>query len=128
MNKTNNTKPFKLKTADITFAELLTSDPEQKQESVEAAQSKHYREQLALKLIDFARDELIIHLPYFIRAILKMPVKFYEPKLVEEDHIGGFATTTKEIICDADLVIDMFEQNPAKLSRLILHTIFHCLY
>ena len=128
MSNTQNQGNLKLKTADLTFADILTGDPVQKQEAQAEAHSKHYKEQLALKLIDYARDELIIHLPYFNRAILKMPVRFYEPKLVEEDIIGGFATNTKEMICDPDLVIGMFEDNPAKLSRLILHTVFHCLY
>ena len=128
MSNTQNQGNLKLKTADLTFADILTGDPVQKQEAQAEAHSRHYKEQLALKLIDYARDELIIHLPYFNRAILKMPVRFYEPKLVEEDIVGGFATNTKEMICDPDLVIGMFEDNPAKLSRLILHTVFHCLY
>ena len=128
MSNTQNQGNLKLKTADLTFADILTGDPVQKQEAQAEAHSRHYKEQLALKLIDYARDELIIHLPYFNRAILKMPVRFYEPKLVEEDIVGGFATNTKEMICDPDLVIRMFEDNPVKLSRLILHTVFHCLY
>ena len=128
MSNTQNQGNLKLKTADLTFADILTGDPVQKQEAQAEAHSRHYKEQLALKLIDYARDELIIHLPYFNRAILKMPVRFYEPKLVEEDIVGGFATNTKEMICDPDLVSGMFEDNPAKLSRLILHTVFHCLY
>lgn len=124
----NEKKPLKLKTADITFDRILENKGVRKEESVAEARSRQYLEQLALKLIDYSRDELIIHLPYFNRAILKMPVKFYEPKLIEEDHIGGFATNTRDIICDPALVTQMFERNPAELSRMILHTVFHCLY
>ena len=90
MSNTQNQGNLKLKTADLTFADILTGDPVQKQEAQAEAHSRHYKEQLALKLIDYARDELIIHLPYFNRAILKMPVRFYEPKLVEEDFGAPF--------------------------------------
>ncbi len=95
---------------------------------MENTKSKVYKEQLALKLIGYARDQLIIHLPYFNRAILQMPVRFYEPKLIEEDVIGGFATNTKEIVCDAEKVIEVFERNNIELSRIFLHMIMHCLY
>ena len=124
----NEKRPLKLKTADVTFDQILENKGARKEKSVAEAHSRQYLEQLALKLIDYSRDELIIHLPFFNRAILKMPVKFYEPKLIEEDHIGGFATNTRDIICDPALVTEMFERNPAELSRMILHTVFHCLY
>ena len=124
----NEKRPLKLKTADVTFDQILENKGARKEESVAEAHSRQYLEQLALKLIDYSRDELIIHLPFFNRAILKMPVKFYEPKLIEEDHIGGFATNTRDIICDPALVTEMFERNPAELSRMILHSVFHCLY
>ena len=90
--------------------------------------STQYKEKLATKIMGFTTDELIIHLPYFNRAILKMPVRFYEPKLVEEDLIEGFATNTRDIICDAGLIIDMFDKGEAALPRLFLHSVFHCLY
>ncbi len=90
--------------------------------------SQEYKEKLATKIVELTTDELIIHLPYFNRAILKMPVRFYEPKLVEEDIIGGFATNTREIICDANLVIDTFEKDETEFARMMLHSIFHCLY
>ena len=44
--------------------------------------SNNQKLKLAKKIIDYVRDELIISLPYFNRAILKMPVEFYEPKEV----------------------------------------------
>lgn len=95
---------------------------------MDVKESKVYKEKLARKILDLSIDSLTIYLPYFNRALLKMPISFYEPMLIEEDIIGGFATNTKEIICDPDLVIKLFEENNVIISRYVLHTVLHCLY
>ncbi len=90
--------------------------------------SNNQKLKLAKKIIDYVRDELIISLPYFNRAILKMPVEFYEPKKFVADDFGGFATDMKKIYADINLLISDFKANRITIARKMLHSIFHCLY
>ena len=80
--------------------------------------SNNQKLKLAKKIIDYVRDELIISLPYFNRAILKMPVEFYEPKKFVADDFGGFATDMKKIYADINLLISDFKANRINKTRL----------
>lgn len=91
------------------------------------------KEITAEKIIKYVQDRLIARLPFLNRAILRMPVEFFETKeevddLEEAPTAQYIATDGKKIFCDPDYVLDKFRENKAILLRTYMHMIFHCLF
>ncbi len=85
------------------------------------------------KIIKNVQEQLISFMPFMNRAILKMPVEFFETKeevddLVEEPTARYVATDGVKIYIDPDYVIEKFKESPAKLPRVYMHMLFHCIF
>lgn len=93
-------------------------------------------ESLAHKILDLVRDTLVLKMPYFNRAILRMPEYYYIP----EDFSGwldsngapaipaGIGTNGQLVFAEADSVIDSYWKEPNRLTHCYLHMLLHCIY
>ncbi len=93
------------------------------------------KEQTASRIITYARDRLISFMPYFNRAILKMPLELFETKsqfevddLEETPTAENCGTDGIRIYVDPDFILKSFKKNPAKVPRIYMHMVFHCLF
>ena len=69
------------------------------------------KERLAGEILDYVRDDLVVKMPFFNRALLKMPVVFYEHFDLEEGEIPkGIGTDGHQIYCNKDVVLRLFRQ------------------
>lgn len=89
-----------------------------------------YRDHLAERIMDYVQDQLVVALPFFNRAILKMPLEFYNHL---EDGEGnqiahGFGTDGTVVYCSTDRVLTLFRQEKERLPRIYLHLLLHCLF
>ena len=96
---------------------------------------KKKKEKTTQHIIKHAQDRLISFMPYFNRAILKMPVEFFETKsqfevddLEEAPTAENCGTDGIKIYCDPDFILDEFRKDPAKVPRIYMHMVFHCLF
>jgi predicted metal-dependent peptidase len=97
----------------------------QKQEDEGRSQ---YAKKLASRIMDYTRDQLIAAMPYFNRAILKMPVVFYRNGFKKMDRPEGFGTNGRRIFCDENQVISSFRKEEGLLPRTLLHMLLHCVF
>lgn len=91
------------------------------------------KEITAEKIIRQVQEQLIAYMPFMNRAILKMPVEFFETKEEVDDLEDAptaqyFATDGIKLFCDPDYVIEKFKQDTANLPRIYMHMIFHCIF
>lgn len=91
------------------------------------------KEITAEKIMRQVQEQLIAYMPFMNRAILKMPIEFFETKedvddLEEAPTADYFATDGLKIFCDPDYVIAKFKDNTANLPRMYMHMIFHCIF
>ena len=87
------------------------------------------KERLAGEILDYVRDDLVVKMPFFNRALLKMPVVFYEDFELEEGEIPkGIGTDGHQIYCNKDVVLRLFRQEKGRLQRIWLHQVLHCLF
>ena len=91
---------------------------------------RKYRLRLAGEIMSYVRDQLVVAMPFFNRAILKMPVVFYDQMDAGDgsELEKGFGTDGTAIYCNQDLVLFWFRQRKEKIARIYLHLMFHCLY
>ena len=91
---------------------------------------RKYRVRLASEIMSYVRDQLVVAMPFFNRAILKMPVTFYEQMDAGDgtELSGGFGTDGTAVYCSPELVLSEFRQQKERLPRIYLHLMFHCLY
>ncbi len=83
--------------------------------------------QLAMEIINVARDEILFSMPYLTRALLYMPVVFYEDE-IEEGVTIGFGSDGENLYVIAEMVIKRYMEDPHSIAHMLLHTLFHCLY
>ena len=86
------------------------------------------RELLAEKVIRLVQDRMVANMPFFNRAILRMPVSFIREDDTEFGIDHDFGCDGKEIFCTAEDVIGLYREEPNRLSRIYMHMIFHCIY
>ncbi len=96
-------------------------------------QLKKRKERTAEKIVAFAQDSLIARMPFLNRAILRMPLAFFETKeevddLEEAPTARYVATDGRTVFLDPDFVLQAHQENPARLPRTYMHMIFHCLF
>jgi predicted metal-dependent peptidase len=89
---------------------------------------ENYAKKLAQKIFAYTRDQLIVNMPYFNRAVLKMPVVFYHNGFEKMKRPEGFGTNGNRIICDENQVIDCFRREEGLLPRIYLHMVLHCIF
>ncbi|MBR2189600.1 MAG: hypothetical protein IJ860_09390, partial [Eubacterium sp.] len=71
---------------------------------------ENYTRKLAGRILEHTREQLIVTMPYFNRAILKMPVVFYRNGFQKMKRPEGFGTNGRRIICDEQKVIEYFQR------------------
>ncbi len=93
------------------------------------------KERTARKILKYAQDFLISFMPYFNRAILKMPVEFFETKpqfeiddLKEAPTAENCGTDGVKIYCDPDFILKKYRESAAYAPRIYMHMVFHCLF
>ena len=91
-------------------------------------EERQQKERLAAKIMSYVQDQLVIHMPFFNRAILRMPVEFYEKTDPGYEGSEGVGSDGKLIFANADEVIQLYRTNRAGLLRLYMHMIFHCIF
>ena len=89
---------------------------------------ENYAKKLAQKILAYTRDQLIVSMPYFNRAVLKMPVVFYRNGFEKMKRPEGFGTNGRRIICDENQVIACFRKERGLLPRIYLHMVLHCIF
>ncbi len=94
----------------------------------ERLERRKYKEQLAEQIMDHVRSGLLVRMPFFNRAILKMPVIFYDHFDMEDGILRGFGTDGTHLFCNPDDVLRLFRQQQASLSRTYFHMVLHCLF
>lgn len=86
------------------------------------------KERLAEQIMDYVRDQLVVKMPFFNRALLKMPAQFYDDIEIEEEKPKGIGTDGHQIYCHKETVLRMFRQEKGRLQRIWLHLVLHCLF
>lgn len=93
-------------------------------------------EALSHKILKLVRDTLVLKMPYFNRAILKMPEWYYIP----EDFSGwldkenrptippGLGTNGEMLFVNPDAMIEGYRENPNRIVHTYLHLLLHCIY
>lgn len=89
---------------------------------------EQYAKKLAQRILAYTRDQLIVSMPYFNRAVLKMPVVFYRNGFRKMKRPEGFGTNGRRIVVDEELVIRYFREEPGLLPRTYLHMLLHCIF
>ncbi len=92
------------------------------------------KENLALQILEFTQEQIIMRMPYMSRAVLKMPAVFtaekdetkkYQSMYADPDTMG---TDGMSVYCNAEGIIRWFENAPRMLPRRYLHMVLHCLF
>ncbi len=93
------------------------------------------KEKTAERVLKYAQDVLISLMPYFNRAILKMPIEFFETKpqheiddLEETPTAENCGTDGAKIYCDPDFILKKYKERAAYVPRIYMHMVFHCLF
>lgn len=86
------------------------------------------RRRLAADIMDHIRDQLVARMPFFNRAILKMPVDLKESFDFGDRLLKGFGTDGAFVYAVPTFVLHYFRKNENELKRICLHMIFHCLF
>lgn len=93
-------------------------------------------ERLSHKILNLVRDHLVLKMPYFNRAILKMPEYYYLP----EDFSGwldregqpaipaGMGTNGQVLFVNPDALIEGYKESPERICHTYLHLLLHCIY
>ena len=87
------------------------------------------KEAMATNIVRHARDTIISFMPFLNRAVVKMPIEFVGPDSNNtEDIVENMGTDGMNIYCEADKMIEFFKQSRAKVPRIYMHMIFHCIF
>ena len=80
-----------------------------------------WEEQMAGKVLGLTRDELITELPFLSGALTGLNFR-------PDRRLTTSATDGETLFFQTEQQLRIFEDNPKYLSRLYLHSIFHCLF
>ncbi len=108
-----------------------TGGPEEGDDAETAAQKLErtkYKANLAEQIVEHVRSGLLVRMPFFNRAILKMPVIFYDHFDMDDGVLRGFGTDGVHLFCNPDDVLRLFRQEKGRLSRTYFHMVLHCLF
>ena len=86
------------------------------------------REKTAEKIVRLTQDQLVSYLPFFNRAILRMPIRFLREDEIRFDLEVDFGCDGDYIYGAADAIIQYYKTDFRYFLRLYLHMILHCLF
>ena len=91
----------------------MTNRPEQeKKEQISA---------LAGQVLSLSRDNILVSLRFFDVALTGLTWK-------EVPGIGGIATDGKVLQYDPVYILQEYEKEPKRVTRMLLHTLLHCIF
>jgi len=76
---------------------------------------------LAGQVMRLARDDVLMHLRFFDRAVAGLQCK-------ERQNIGCMATDGSSCFYDPVYVLKCYQENPAYITRVYLHMLLHCIF
>ena len=76
---------------------------------------------LAAQIMGIARDDILIHLRFFDRALAGLECR-------ERRKMGCFATDGSICYYDPEYVLLCYQENPANITRTCLHMLLHCIF
>lgn len=76
---------------------------------------------LAARIMKIARDDILIHLRFFDRALAGLECR-------ERQKMGCFATDGSVCYYDPEYVLLRYQENPANITRTYLHMLLHCIF
>ncbi len=76
---------------------------------------------LAAQIMGIARDDILIHLRFFDRALAGLECR-------ERQKMGCFATDGSICYYDPEYVLLCYQENPANITRTCLHMLLHCIF
>lgn len=104
---------------------LRTGETVEASEAEAAEEARRAREnqgrELALRILDKSRVQLMMAFRFLDRALWKMPFR-------AADAPWPLATDCRTIAFDPDVVISMYRACPALVVRTYLHAILHCIF
>ena len=78
-------------------------------------------EELAAKIMEYARDELMISMRFLDRALFRMP-------LVAADSVAAFGVDGATMYYNPEYVLHAFKREKNACTRAFLHMILHCIF
>lgn len=76
---------------------------------------------LAAQVMGIARDDILIHLRFFDRALAELACR-------ERRKMGCFATDGSTCFYDPVYVLKCYQDNPKYITRAYLHMLLHCIF
>ena len=76
---------------------------------------------LAAQIMGIARDDILIHLRFFDRALAGLECR-------ERRKMGCFATDGSICYYDPEYVLLCYQENPANITQTCLHMLLHCIF
>ena len=76
---------------------------------------------LACQVMGIARDDILIHLRFFDRALAGLVCK-------ERPKTACFATDGSTCFYDPVFVLHVYQENPKLVTRSYLHMLLHCIF
>ncbi len=76
---------------------------------------------LAGQVMGVARDDILVHLRFFDRALAGLGLK-------ERKNIGCFAADGSTCFYDPVYVLKCYQENPKSVTRTYLHLLLHCIF
>ena len=86
------------------------------------------KKSLAGEIMEHVRDELVVQMPFFNRALLKMPIELEDEFDFGDRTLMGFGTDGVCVYASVGRVLRAFQEENALLSRICLHMVLHCLF
>ena len=78
-------------------------------------------EELAAKIMEYSRDELMISMRFLDRALFRMP-------LVAADSVAAFGVDGATMYYNPEYVLHAFKKEKNACTRAFLHMILHCIF
>ncbi len=95
---------------------------EEMREIMEAQdQQKAEYQELAGKIMVFARDQIMVSMRFLDRALFRMP-------MVPADTVATYGVNGQVIYYNTDHVLRSYKEEKNRCTRAFLHMIFHCIF
>ncbi|MCD7981630.1 MAG: VWA-like domain-containing protein [Clostridiales bacterium] len=88
-------------------------------EDLNAEKEKH--RELAQKIMEFARDRIMLSMRFLNRALFRMP-------MIPSDTVATYGVNGRAIYFNTEHVLRSFRQENNRCTRAFLHMIFHCIF
>lgn len=77
--------------------------------------------ELAGQVLGLARDNILVSMRFLDVALLNLHWQ-------EREHIGCMATNGSSVLYDPRYILQLYQQDPRRVTRSILHLLLHCIF